>query len=199
MDPETPTGETPSGEEYRERGPWLLRIGIGLAVVLVGGFLLLRPADDQGADAGSLPAFDMPFLLEEGNFTNADLQGKPVVINFWASWCGPCREETPLLQETWEKYKDDIVVLGVNVQDAPDNARAFVDEFDMTYPLVVDEDQVLYKEIAAFDGLPQTFFVDAEGRFLKQEDTSEDGSLVLGAIDEEELEAQIQALLESNQ
>ena len=197
MASETPTGVTPPDDDYKERGPWILRMGIGLAVVVVGGFFLLRPAADEGVEAEVLPAFDLPFLMEEGSFTNEDLQGKPVVINFWASWCGPCREETPLLQETWEKYKDDLVILGVNLRDAPDNAKAFAQEFDVTYPLVVDEDQSLYKQIAPIDGLPQTFFVDAEGRFLEQEEASDEGSLVLGAIEEEELEAQIQALLET--
>jgi thiol-disulfide isomerase/thioredoxin len=195
MASEPPTGETPPDDDYKERAPWALRMGIGLAVVVIGGFFLLRPAADEGAEADSLPAFDLPFLTEEGSFTNADLQGKPVVINFWASWCGPCREETPLLQRTWEKYQDDLVILGVNLRDAPDNAKAFAEEFGVTYPLVVDEDQALYEQIAPIDGLPQTFFVDAEGRFLKQEETSDDGSLVLGAIEEEELEAQIEALL----
>jgi hypothetical protein len=87
------------------------------------------------------------------------------------------------------------VILGVNVQDAPDSAREFMEEFDVTYPVVVDEGQKLFKDVAQADGLPQTFFVDETGAFLDRGDV-EGGSLVLGSIEEEELETQIQALLE---
>ena len=195
MASDPPHLEDPSGNEgYKDRGPWMLRIVVGLAVVVVGGFFLLRSNDKEAAQ--TLPAFDLPLLMGDGTFSTADLQGKPVVVNFWASWCGPCREETPLLQETWEKYEEQgLVILGVNVQDVPDSARDFMEEFGVTYPVVVDEDQDLFKEIAPADGLPQTFFVDGTGRFLDRGDV-EGGSLVLGSIDENELEAQITALLE---
>src|SRR5690349_8046709 len=113
----SPNEEDLPQEGYKDRGPWLLRIVIGVAVVALGAFFLLRPADDT-SDAQTLPEFDLPLLTEDGTLSSADLQGKPVVINFWASWCGPCRQETPLLQETYEKYKDDgLVIVGVNVMD----------------------------------------------------------------------------------
>jgi thiol-disulfide isomerase/thioredoxin len=197
MASESPHLEDPSGGEgYKDRGPWVLRIVVSIVVVVAGGYLLLRPDSDKGAE--KLPDFDLPLLMGEGSFSTADLQGKPVVINFWASWCGPCREETPLLQKTWERYEGQgLVILGVNVQDAPDSARDFMEEFDVTYPVVVDEGQKLFKDIARADGLPQTFFVDETGAFLDRGDV-EGGSLVLGAIDEDELESQIQALLEGS-
>ena len=196
--PETPTDEGLSPEEYRSRGPWLLRILVGAAVVVIGASLLLRPSDD-GAEAEALPEFELPLLSGEGSLSSDDIQGKPVVINFWASWCGPCREETPLLQRTFEKYEDQgLVILGVNVRDSHDNATAFMDEFQVSYPVVVDEDRELYDELVPIDGLPQTFFVTEDGRFLEHEE-AEGGSLILGGLDEEELETQIQALLGENQ
>jgi cytochrome c biogenesis protein CcmG, thiol:disulfide interchange protein DsbE len=189
-----PTDEDLSQEEYSERGPWFLRIVIGMVVVVLGAALLLRPSDD-GAGTESLPEFDLPLLSDDGNFSSADIQGKPVVINFWASWCGPCREETPLLQETYEKYQDEgLIILGVNVKDRPEDALDFIDEFQVTYPVVVDEDLELHDQVVPVEGLPQTFFVDENGDFLDHED-AEGGSLILGGIEEEELERQIQALL----
>jgi cytochrome c biogenesis protein CcmG/thiol:disulfide interchange protein DsbE len=195
---EPPDIEDPvDAEDFKGQGPWLLRIIVGLAVVGLGTFFLLQPADEEGESAGRrLPEFDLPLLSGDGRFSTADLQGKPVVINFWASWCGPCREETPLLQETWEKYEDEgLVIIGVNVKDTTEGARDFMKEFDVDYPVVMDEDQELFDEIAPVDGLPQTFFVDGSGHFL-DDDGADSGSLVLGAIEEEELEAQIRALLE---
>ena len=191
--------ERTEGGSFKERGPWILRIVVGVVVVALGAFLLLRPSDESNEQASqTLPEFDLPLLSGDGSFSTGDLQGKPVVINFWASWCGPCREETPLLQETWEKYQnEDIVILGVNVKDTTDGARDFMEEFDVSYPVVVDEDQELFDAIAPVDGLPQTFFVDGSGNFLEGEEGADAGSLVLGAIEEEELEAQIQALLET--
>jgi cytochrome c biogenesis protein CcmG/thiol:disulfide interchange protein DsbE len=199
MASETPNLEDPSaGDGYKGRGPWILRILVGLVVVAVGAYLLLRPANEDGrASARKLPNFELPLLTGGGTLSNADLQGKPVVINFWASWCGPCRQETPLLQEKWEKYEaEGILILGVDVKDTEQGARDFVEEFGVTYPVVVDREQTLFNEIAPVDGLPQTFFVDETGRFLERADGSDSGSLVLGAIEEAELEAQIQKLLE---
>ncbi|MGH2755581.1 MAG: TlpA family protein disulfide reductase [Actinomycetota bacterium] len=187
----------PAGGTFRDRGPWILRAAIGLVAVAVGAFLLLQPAaDEEGDRPRSLPDFELPLLGGSGTLSSADLSGEPIVINFWASWCGPCREETPLLQDMWERYESEgIVILGVDVKDAPASAEDFVEEFGVTYPVVVDEDQRLFKAIAPVDGLPQTFFVDAEGNFLAPAEGAEEGALVLGAIDEDELEAKIRQLL----
>ena len=193
---EQPEDGVPEPEPYTDRGRWVLRIIVGVAIVALGAFLLLRPAEDEAENKTStLPAFKLPRLAAAGDLSNEDLVGHPVVINFWASWCTPCRQEAPLLERTWKKYEDQgLIVLGVDVQDTPDNAENFVREFDLTYPLIVDEDRSLFREVAAAQGLPQTFFVDEEGNFLESGD-SDEGSLILGAIDEEELEAKIQSLL----
>ncbi len=89
-----------------------------------------------------------------------------MVVNFWASWCVPCVEEAPDLQEAYAKYSDqDVVVLGVNVQDSEKDALAFAEEFGVTYPIVRDPNLTLYKKLGV-RGLPETFFVDKDGVFV---------------------------------
>jgi cytochrome c biogenesis protein CcmG/thiol:disulfide interchange protein DsbE len=102
-----------------------------------------------------------------GTVSDADLRGHPVVINFWASWCDPCRRESPLLERTWRAYESKGVrFLGVNIKDLEDPAKAFASKFALTYPVVRDPDQVLYKALMTDDGLPQTFFIDPHGTVI---------------------------------
>ena len=69
----------------------------------------------------------------------ADYRGKAVVLNFWASWCQPCKKEAPMLQETWERYRDEgLVVLGIDAQDFRQDARRFVERYELTYPIAYD-------------------------------------------------------------
>ena len=91
------------------------------------------------------------------------LRGRPVVVNFWASWCVPCREEFPLFRAAREEHAaDGLEILGVVHDDSVDAARAFAREQEATWPLLDDRDDAIY---AAYQvaGLPQTYYVDREG------------------------------------
>ena len=126
-----------------------------------------------------------------------------MVLNMWASWCTPCREEAPLLEAAWKEHRDEgLTVLGVDLRDAPANARAFIEEHDLTYPTVTDPDMDLANAlgIGATDGLPQTFFVDSGWRLQAVGGASdgEGGVVVLGALSEELLDEQIGLLLEAS-
>lgn len=103
-------------------------------------------------------------LLDGGTFKLSDYWGRPVVLNFWASWCGPCRAEAPVLEEAWRQYKDrGVMFVGIAVQDREENAWAFIKEFGLTYPIGLDVDD----RIAALyqvTGLPTSVFIDANGR-----------------------------------
>lgn len=171
-------------------------------VLLAAGISLLRPANDDGG--GTAPDFELPYLDGSGTLSSEELKGKPVVINLWASWCIPCREEAPALEEMWRKYKDRVAIVGINVRDTEEAAREFAREFSLTYPLVRDTDRTVEKALGAF-GLPETFFIDHTWTFAgvargdgsePKESDSRGSSVYLGGITAEELEANIIALLE---
>jgi peroxiredoxin len=123
-----------------------------------------RPLADEGR-AGP------DFLLEAlggGTLRLSDLQGKAVLLNFWATWCGPCRQEVPHLVDAYERYGEQgLVVLGVDLQEPNTKVQRFVDEFGITYPVAFDRDG----EVAdtwrvggpVNQGLPTSYFIDATG------------------------------------
>lgn len=94
----------------------------------------------------------------------SSLTGKVVVLNLWASWCGPCREEAPILQELWRRYRArGVVVLGVDLQDLSENALAFTREYGVTYPSLRDGTDGAKRDLEA-TGVPETFIIDRKGR-----------------------------------
>jgi peroxiredoxin len=113
------------------------------------------------------PAPDFTLSTLEGDFLSlADYQGQPVLINFWASWCPPCRLEMPDLVETYETHKDEgFVILAVDLtfQDSIRNVEAFVKEFGMTFPVLLDHDSVVTNGLYRLLGLPMSVFVNREG------------------------------------
>jgi peroxiredoxin len=92
-----------------------------------------------------------------------DLRGRPVLVNFWATWCGPCRVEMPHLQEAFEAHVDqDLVVLGVNQMESPPGVAAFVDDAGLTFPILMDSDSDASR-VWRVRGLPTSFFIDRQG------------------------------------
>jgi cytochrome c biogenesis protein CcmG, thiol:disulfide interchange protein DsbE len=95
----------------------------------------------------------------------AALRGHPVVVNVWASWCGPCRFEFPDLQRVAAKLGDEVAFLGVDHDDSDDAARTFLDELPLPYPSITDPDGEVKQELGVV-GLPDTAFYDAQGKLV---------------------------------
>lgn len=192
--------EETAEEEVRERSLARRLSVIVPGIVLLGllAYGTFTRAEPEPMAGTTVPEFELP-LLGGGTMTHEDLAGKPVVMNFWASWCTPCREEAPMLEELWQEHSDDILFLGVNTKDNELGARYFVDDYDITYPVVLDPRETLAGDLDVY-GLPQTFFIDHEGRFLGGSDTeavSEEGdTVVFGAITEKTLREKIAQLIE---
>ena len=178
-----------------------IRVGAqALSVALVVALLALlvwKVAHQTGSDSvaaevkrGDMPVapnFTLPRLDGEGDLSLASLDGKPRIVNFWASWCGPCREEAPLLQDAADEYDGRLVVLGVDYQDFTGDARKFVRKFGLTYPIVRDGNGRLLPRWGV-TGAPESFFIDGDGRVVAH---------VPGAVGKQELAAGIAKLLAS--
>lgn len=104
--------------------------------------------------------------LDGGTLTLSDLKGKKVFLNFWATWCHYCLEEMPAMQQMYDKYSDELVIIGLNTTGAEtsvDEVKPFVEQMGITFPIVLDKDlEVTYNKYQAF-ALPTTFFINTEG------------------------------------
>ena len=109
------------------------------------------------------PAPDFALTTLDGEpFTLSDADGMPVVLNFWATWCGPCRNELPALQDAAERYNDRILFVGVDQAEEADVVQSFVDEFGLTFPIPMDSDGAVGQRYNV-RGLPTNFFIDSNG------------------------------------
>lgn len=165
---------------------------VGQAIALAGvatllGLLVWKVAFDNKTGAadrlakGELvhaPAFSLERLDRPGTLTLGDLRGKPLVVNFWASWCGPCKDEAPFLQQTYERYRGrGLVVLGIDVKDFREDARRFMRRYGVTYPVVYDGRGSTIGRWG-LQGYPETFFVDRTGKLV--------GERIAGGVDIEQ-------------
>ena len=139
-------------------------LGSVVALVALLAYGLASNEPDRGIEQALVaggrepaPEVDLPRLDGGGNGSLADYRGEVVVLNFWASWCEPCRAESPLLQR-WHRRLDAQggTVLGVDIQDISGDASAFVDEYGLTYPMLRDGDGDIRDDFGVL-GLPETF------------------------------------------
>lgn len=144
------------------------RLAIIMVVILtsipVSGFVMTGCSGQaQGPEIGKLaPDFELSSL--DGQVVSlSDFRGKPVFLNFWATWCGPCRFEMPFIQKMYEGLSSEgLVVLAVNVQENPTRVKEFVESFGLTFPVLLatnSEVPLAYN----IRGIPATFFIDENG------------------------------------
>lgn len=150
-------------------------------------------------DRPAAPAFDLPVIwnrpqmwpqrvrpaLADGRVSLAELRGTPVVLNFWASWCIPCKEEAPHLAAAARAYRRDVAFLGLDIQDFTQDARRFLDRLDVPYSSVRHGSPRTYGAYG-LTGVPETYYIDARGRIVAH---------ATGAVSRAELERDLVPLL----
>lgn len=192
--PESEVDERP--QRRREWSGWLRSIVLPLLIVaaIVAGLWYFQNRDSSPsvADTGGFGTVELPaarnatsespsgqkgraapdFLLERvdgdgGTLRLSDLQGRPVLVNFWATWCPPCRDEIPELVKAYEAHRDEgLVVVAVDLQEADATIRDFAEEFGMTFPIVVDrtgEVAQTWHVGGPIKGIPSSYFVNEDG------------------------------------
>jgi cytochrome c biogenesis protein CcmG, thiol:disulfide interchange protein DsbE len=154
------------------------------------------PADEDPAGSpiavGGHPLYGKPApeidleTFDGERLTLSSLRGRPVIINFWATWCGPCREEFPLMVETYEARADDgLEILGVLHNDTVEGGRAFAQDEGATWPMLYDADDEAWDAYLGL-GTPTSFFVDADGIVR---------AFSLGPFNEEGLQRQLSTII----
>lgn len=172
---------------------WLVPI---LVIVILAGLELRGRGQGQGALSVAdyqaraevvdtpAPDFELSLLGEDGSLRLSDLRGDVVVLNFWASWCSPCRIEAPDLEAAWQDYRDrGVQFVGVDELDDKFAAGGFVREFAITYPSVFDPSGSLADDYA-FIGLPATFVIDRQGNVVYRFQGFIDGPTLRSSLDE---------------
>jgi cytochrome c biogenesis protein CcmG/thiol:disulfide interchange protein DsbE len=142
-----------------------------LALITLLAYGLAQNEPDRGVDEAlargersPAPAFELPKLGGGGSESLADYRGQVVVLNFWASWCKPCRDESPLLERWHRRIRDrGATVLGVDILDVTGRAEDFVDEYGLTYPMLKDKDGEGLDKFGVV-AYPETFVIDRQGR-----------------------------------
>jgi cytochrome c biogenesis protein CcmG/thiol:disulfide interchange protein DsbE len=123
---------------------------------------------------GPAPAFSLKRVDDTGTLDLASLRGKPVVLNFWASWCVPCKGEAKMLEAAWRQYRSrGVVFLGVDYHDVTSDARTFLERHGVTYPTVQDGSGKIADRYGV-SAVPETYFIDRKGRLV--------GEHILGTV-----------------
>ena len=159
-----------------------------LALLGLLGFGLVSKSESALAVGDSMPETTLQTLDGDASGSLADYRGKWVLINVWASWCGPCRDEAPDLQAFYEEHRDDdFEVLGIDTEETSDAGQGFVDEFELTYPILHDGDGA-YRDELRTKGVPENFLVNPDGKLALVQ---------AGPVNEQILDEQVAPLIEA--
>jgi thiol-disulfide isomerase/thioredoxin len=158
------------------KATWLAMGAVALAVGLIWmapgldphdtDTALVHPGEPEDAEAIGMPA-RLDFVLKDMNGADVDMQsfkGKIILLNFWATWCGPCKAEIPSLVELQTQYADDLVVLGLSIDDPAEKLRPYAAEYKMNYPVLVGGREDVQEAYGPLFGVPVTVIIDREGK-----------------------------------
>ena len=160
---ETP-GSIPTTQPQRPRALYLSAL-LGVAVAACsgrGGPGAASPEGDHPLIGSAAPAFELPAQGSKRAVSLAETAGKVTIVDFWATWCDPCRESFPAYQQLVDKFGGKLVVIGVSVDDAPDGIDKFASETGVKFPLVWDQNQSLSKSYQP-PTMPTSYIIDKSG------------------------------------
>jgi cytochrome c biogenesis protein CcmG/thiol:disulfide interchange protein DsbE len=165
-----------------------------LALIALLAYGLAQNEPDRGVDEAlargqrePAPELELPRLGGEGNASLADYRGQVVVLNFWASWCKPCKDESPLLERWHRRIRDQGgTVLGVDMLDVTGDAQDFIAEYGLTYPMLKDKDGDGLETFGVVQ-YPETFVIDRAGRIA---------AVRRGPVDDRFMQTEVAPLLE---
>ena len=172
-----------------ERLGWQRGILALAAAAAIATFPSCASSEVEPGPAGDLANLDFTLKDMHGNDVNlASFRGRPIILNFWATWCGPCKAEIPALIELVHQYKaQQLTVLGVSVDDSPEDLRQFAADFKMNYPVLVGLGQDTFQEkYDAVISIPVTWFIRPDGSVLKKHQ---------GPASKSWLESQVKAMI----
>lgn len=150
-------------------------VNVGLVALILTQ--LLTPAPHVVSDpliGHPAPDFSLAMLRPDtgkSTLSLSNFKGKPIVLNFWASWCAPCKEEAPLLENTWKQAQargKDVVILGIDFQDSNNASLSFLQSYSITYPTALDADGSVASTFGV-TSLPQTIFINRNGMVTSRE------------------------------
>jgi thiol-disulfide isomerase/thioredoxin len=204
--PDAPVAEEPAAPDavpeprLSRKAMWLAMGAVALALALIWlapGIdqhvdeqpIVGSPGEPEDAAAAGKPA-RLDFKLKDMNGVDVRLdsfKGKVILINFWATWCGPCKAEIPALVELQEEYADDLVVLGFSVDDPAEKMKPYAEEYKVNYPLLVGNGREdVQNAFGGLVGIPVTVFIGRDGVIAKKH---------TGIATKEQFEREIRALL----
>jgi cytochrome c biogenesis protein CcmG/thiol:disulfide interchange protein DsbE len=180
---------------------WIAAAAAALALALVTVPAMLNGSHDDEAGSVAAPDGSAPsckashgtaklnFKLKDMNGATvnlADYKGKVILLNFWATWCGPCKVEIPEFIRAYEAHKDrGFVVLGVSIDDTPDQLKAFAAQYKVNYPMLLNQEDV-EQEYGPLYGVPVSFFIGRDGLICRKQ---------MGEVKKETLEQELRSLL----
>lgn len=204
-DAEPAMESTPEPEKPQSRkAVWLAMGAVALALGLIWVAPGIEPHVDESTPAGSPGDFpgepedaeaagqaaQLDFTLKDMHGVDvhlASFKGKVILLNFWATWCGPCRAEIPSLVELQQQYKDDLVVLGLSVDDTPEKLLPYAAEFKMNYPVLVGNGREDVQDaFGPLFGIPVSVIIGRDGVIAKKHS---------GIATKEQIEREIKTLL----
>jgi cytochrome c biogenesis protein CcmG, thiol:disulfide interchange protein DsbE len=156
-----------------KRPPTLLIVAVAVSVILVGAIIAIDATSHRAAPAAApkpAPAFTLPSLRHPAQQVSLSAyRGQPLIVNFFASWCSPCKKETPLLAGFYRSARGKVVIIGVDADDSASAARSFLETYGVAYPVGFETTPSVADAYGVSGiGIPETFFLDARHLIVKR-------------------------------